>query len=106
MPEHSMQSLHSSGFDGEDPAAYQFVALKSGAQVAQSCFRTPIGTVATLTRAQACVVCGSTEEDDDGACTSCGTVLPVGEMLSDIDGRAPAFGYQVTKRAAHTIVFS
>jgi hypothetical protein len=31
-----MQSLHSSGFVGEDPAAYQFVALKPGAQVARN----------------------------------------------------------------------
>ena len=77
-----------------------------GSGCAQSCFRTSIGTDAKLTRAQACVVCGSAEEDDDGACTSCGTVVPVGKMLSDIDGRAPAFGYQVTTRAAHTIAFS
>jgi hypothetical protein len=44
----------------------------------------------------ACVVCGSADEDDDGACASCGTVLPSSEMFSDVDGRAPVYGYQVS----------
>ena len=50
----------------------------------------------------ACVVCGAVEEDDDGACASCGTVLPSSEMFSDVEGRAPVYGYQV--RARHFVI--
>ncbi len=89
----NMSSVLSMGVAGDGSSGYQFVALKPDVQVQRSI---PQHANFNFTSFQACAVCGSAEEDDDGACASCGTVLPAGEMFSDIDGRAPAFGYQVT----------
>jgi len=91
-----MESVLAMGALGDDSSGYQFVAVKQDVQVAAL---RPWHAHFSLTTLQACVVCGSAEEDDDGACASCGTVLPAGEILSDMaDGRAPAFGYQVTQQ--------
>ena len=79
------------GTSGYDPADYQFVALKPDTQVMQF----ECSHIVQPYAVQVCVVCGCAEEDDDGACTRCGTVLPSAEMYSDNDGRAPLFGYQV-----------
>jgi hypothetical protein len=79
------------GTNGDDPVDYQFVSSKPDTQVMQF----QCSHIVQPYSVQVCVVCGCVEEDDDGACTKCGTVLPSAEMYSDIDGRAPLFGYQV-----------
>ena len=102
-----MDSLQMTGSVADYPAAgYRFIPLKPDVQVAHSNFNLLTfheRPRPALTWLQVCIVCGSAEEDDDGACTSCGTVLPSGDVLSDIDGRAPAVGYQVTSSRCSSV---